>query len=119
MAFPSASVEVFGQRGSVRLDATIDTGFFGELCVPLNVATELGLILIDKVFIGLADGQKQWELLYHADADFLGAKQPVSVFVMDRDDALIGVQLLRDCQMVIDFPTEKVNLFRVERKQGT
>ena len=42
---PMTKVEVGGTRRSVELDAIIDTGFDGDICVSLDVAVTLGLEL--------------------------------------------------------------------------
>jgi len=42
---PRVTVSVFGNRGETTIDALIDTGFDGALCVPIPVAIPLGLEL--------------------------------------------------------------------------
>ena len=79
---------------------------------PLETALRAGLILIDETAIVLANGQEHHELVFGAEVEFLGMRREVAVFVFDRDYPLIGTGLLSDCQLIVDFPTTKVNVFR-------
>ena len=44
--WPLLTVQIKGARTEVPLEAVIDTGFDGSLCVPVEVAVQLGLDLI-------------------------------------------------------------------------
>jgi len=117
MGFPSATIEVIGLRSRAKVEALIDTGFDGELALPLRLATSLGLVLDEETPIGLANATTSREFIFSGEVEFLGERRAVSIFVFDRDIALIGTRLLDDCQLVVDFPTKKVNLFRQKQKK--
>jgi len=61
---PRIPVVVEGVRGDLTLEAVIDTGFDGELCLPLAVAIELGLELYGAQRVQLADGSIKSELVF-------------------------------------------------------
>ena len=42
---PITTVQVGGTRRTLTLEAIVDTGFDGEICVPLDVGVTLGLEL--------------------------------------------------------------------------
>lgn len=42
---PRLTINVIGDRAEAKLDALIDTGFDGSLCLPLSIAVQLGLEL--------------------------------------------------------------------------
>ena len=115
ISFPTTTIEVFGTRSSVRIEAVIDTGFQGDLCLPAVVAESLGLVLNEMTIITLANGEESLSFGFAGEVELLGRRRPASIFVFHRDRALIGTELLADCQMVIDFPNKKVNLFRTEQ----
>ena len=46
-------------RKSVEIDAIIDTGFDGSLCLPVPIAIQLGLELSCSQVVELADGSLQ------------------------------------------------------------
>lgn len=98
------------------MEPVIDTGFDGYLTLPAALAKDLGLILWNFVEMKLADGSVHVEFLFDAEVEFLGQIKPIQVFVLQSDECLIGTELLDDCQLVIDFPTQTVNLFRSTSK---
>jgi predicted aspartyl protease len=105
-------VEVGGTRRTVALTAVLDTGFDGELSVPLDVAVTLGLELTGADVIELADGSHKRELLFSGTAGVLGKRRQVAMYVTESEDALVGTELLADCNLHIDFPAAKVRLSR-------
>jgi len=109
---PTWPIEIIGMLKSALADGVIDTGFAGHLCVPLHLAVTLGLVLVGSSQVVLADGHPRHELLFEGKVRFLDQVKAVPIFVLPSNDVLIGTDLLEDCQLVIDFPTQKVNLFR-------
>ena len=55
---PTTKVTVGGVKGRVTLEAIIDTGFDGDICIPVKTATELGLELVGQDEFELADAAK-------------------------------------------------------------
>jgi len=88
-------VRVRGLRGVVDLEAVIDTGFNGTLCLPVSVAVSLGLILVDLRLTELADGRIQPELVFEVWVQMGEAtEQTVDILVTYGEDALLGMALL-------------------------
>jgi clan AA aspartic protease len=111
---PTVQIRVRGKRRGVKLDAVVDTGFDGEVCLPIDVAEKLGLEFVGKLFVELADGTRQRELLFAGDVSLLGKTRSASIFLTDSAEALIGTALLSDCRLMIDFTNGNV---RVARKK--
>ena len=107
-----ANVEVGGTRRSVELAAIVDTGFEGDICVPLDVAVTLGLRLVGVDTFELADGSQKRDLLFEGSVHFLGQSHSVAVSLTEGEDALIGTDLMAGCQLFIDFATGDVRLKR-------
>jgi clan AA aspartic protease len=110
---PTTLVEVIGSRGKAAFDAIIDTGFSGDVCLPVAVAIGLGLELVGQTSIELADGTLKSDLVFEGKVRFLGEQIDVDVYLTNRDEALIGTGLLESCRLTIDFDKNKV---KIERK---
>lgn len=109
---PTYEIRVRGARADIELTAIVDTGFDGDLCLPIEVAVPLGLELVGREPIELADGTQKNELLFAAQVECLGETREVTAFLTESDDPLIGTNLLSDCRLTVDFTTERVTLVR-------
>src|SRR5438094_939257 len=107
---PMAEIEVSGTRRKVTLDASIDTGFDGHVCIPIDVGVTLGLELNGRTQVELADGSQKVELLFPGQATFLDKKQRVRMTLTDSEEALIGTELLTGCRLSVDFDSGDVQL---------
>ena len=114
---PTATVEVIGGRKSIELTAIVDTGFDGDLCVPVKYAVQLGLELIGESPVEFADGTQKNELLFAGSARFFGETHQVEITLTTSQDALIGTRLLNRYALAIDFPGGQINL-RARLKPG-
>ncbi len=108
---PRAEVEVAGNQGRAALEAIVDNGFEGHVCIPVEVAVDLGLELSGTDVFELADGSRRKEFTFKGTANFLGSKRRVTISLTD-GEALIGTRLMSDCKLLIDFPKNKVQLAR-------
>ncbi len=111
---PMVNVRVAGTRKRISARAILDTGFEGQLCLPIDMAVPLGLELCGKTWYQLADGKVQRDLLFKGNVFFLGKKRRV-IISLTEGDALVGTELLSDCRLLIDFPKEKVRLARSKK----
>jgi predicted aspartyl protease len=88
-------VRVGGLRGVTELEAILDTGLNGALCLPAGIAVTLGLVLIDLDIVELADGRIQPELVFEGWVQLGEAtEQTVDILVTYGEDALLGMALL-------------------------
>jgi len=109
---PTYKIEVIGAKRKLPIRAVIDTGFSGELCIPVDDAIRLGLELVGKDEVEYADGRREQELFFKGAVRILGEVKDVKIFLTESQDSLIGTDLLEDCQLVIDFPKGDVQLTR-------
>jgi clan AA aspartic protease len=105
---PYIEVAIIGNRGQVDTVALLDTGFDGDLSLPMEIGVALGLELWDMVETELADGTVILELTYIAYIDWEGEFKMVSVTLTRSDEALIGTRLLEGKSVNIDFRTGEV-----------
>lgn len=113
---PKTDILVGGSQGSVALQAIIDTGFDGYLCLPVGVAEKLGLELTGRISTVLADGIKKEDLLFSGWVEFLGQRRTVEM-CLTTAEPLIGTGLLASCELAIDFSSGNVRLVRKPTKR--
>jgi clan AA aspartic protease len=111
-ALPKITVEVTGLNASATFEALIDTGFSGDLCIPVKDAEKLGLIFAGHEKFELANGQWITQFYFKGRVRFLGRTQDAQILVSDSEVAQLGLSLLADYRLTIDFSANKVNLTR-------
>ena len=107
---PLLEVVVIGNKGQVKINGILDTGFDGKICLPIEIAVDLGLELVTHELVELADGTKKDELVFGGRVRFLGNKRPARIFLTTSEDTLIGTGLLKNCRALIDFDTGNVRI---------
>lgn len=100
---PRLIINVIGGRGEAKLGALIDTGFDGSLCLPVSIAVQLGLDLTGVTYVELADGTVNRELTFMGGIGFDKFERKVEILLTQGEDALLGLGLLKDSRLEIDF----------------
>jgi len=113
---PQVDVVVGGTRRKVKVRACIDTGFDGDVCIPIETALDLGLELIGAENVELADGSCNRELVFRGYALFLGRRRTVHILLTRSTDSLVGTGLLSGYRLSIDFAVGAVRLTRKARR---
>jgi clan AA aspartic protease len=103
-------VQIKGARAEVTLEAVIDTGFDGSLCMPVEVAVQLGLELIGFQTVEYADGRMSRELVFLGSMILAGQERKVEISLTDAQEALVGTELLAHYTLEINFPRKSVRL---------
>jgi clan AA aspartic protease len=107
---PRLKVKVAGLKGTIELEAIIDTGFNGDLCMPITLAVQIGLILEYVHEVELADGSRKRVPVYSCDVELNDLKRRAEVILTDGTDALIGANMLKSSSMTINYKTRKVTV---------
>ena len=107
---PRIAVSIFGNRGELTIDAVIDTGFDGSLCLPLSLAIPLGLELHGRINYELADGTIKRELTFEATIRLGEAMNQVEISLTESEDALLGSELLDGYVLEIDYGNRTVEI---------
>lgn len=107
---PRIAVSIFGNRGEVTIDAVIDTGFDGSLCLPLSLAIPLGLELHGRINYELADGTIKRELTFEATIRLGEAVDRSEISLTESEDALLGSELLDGYVLEIDYGNRTVEI---------
>ena len=85
------------------IEAVLDTGFTGHLCLARRHRRSMNLRLVGEVETGLADGSRTMQPVYLGTITFFGVARPVFVTLTRSSDSLIGTALLLNRQVHLDF----------------
>jgi clan AA aspartic protease len=107
---PRVRLIVKGLRKSLRNDPVVDTGFEGDLCLPVKVAIQVGLELSGESMVELADGTKKQELSFLGSVFWQGQERLVKIFLTNSEDALLGSGLMQGRKLAIDYANHTVTI---------
>lgn len=105
---PKVEVTFMGPWGKVITEAIIDTGFNGEVSLPVPIAVRLGLRLKGTQEVMLADGSRKSSLVFAGQIVLDGAPEDTLIFLSDLNEPLLGTQLLGNRLLKIDFSKNEV-----------
>jgi len=107
---PKIDLLVRGQKQQKAIEAVVDTGFNGELCIPISIAVQLGLELTDYRFVELADGAVHRDLIF-AGTVILDKNDIVAeISLTNSEEALLGTGLLKDQKLEIGFVSRSLTI---------
>jgi predicted aspartyl protease len=109
---PRVALVVGGARRA-RIEAVIDTGFDGDLCLPLEIAIGLGLELKGVMNVELADGTIKRELVFAGTAKLGETARAIRIVLTEGPDPLLGTGMFS--YLEIDFGARRVSLRERER----
>ena len=92
------------------MPAWIDTGFSGALALPNEQVTRLALQKVGTAAGGLADGSRVTFHTYACHISWFGAERHLEALASAGHFALIGLGLLEDYILTIDYPSRTVTL---------
>jgi clan AA aspartic protease len=92
------------------LSVWVDTAFTGELVLPRDAIDHLGLARSSSVIADLADGTEAVLDTYSCVIEWFGIERVVEVVESDAKLPLLGVGLLRDHCLRIDYRNGHVTL---------
>jgi len=105
---PRVRITVTGLYKAITIDAVIDTGFDGDLCLPIQVGIELGLELKDVTRVELADGTIKQEFVFAGTARLGRSQKDVNILLTESNDALLGTNMLS--YLELDFLARTVKI---------
>ena len=111
---PITRIIVGGARTQIEIEALIDTGFDGAVCIPVRIATQLGLELVATEFVEFADGSTKHELVFSGTVVVDNAPTDVEIGLTESEESLVGLDMFASltdafglrfegCVLVMDF----------------
>ena len=101
---PKVPVRVEG----IYINAVVDTGFDGDLCLPIQVAIQLCLKLCDTMEVELADGTRKRELIFTGQVKLGDRTKEVGIMLTESEETLLGTQMFS--YLEIDFEGKRVRI---------
>lgn len=98
---PLRVLDVAGRRGPAEVDATVDTGFTGALCLSPDLVETLSLPLVGRGVAVLADGRAVETRVHRATVVWHGRERMVRVLATE-SEPLVGMALLRGSRLTVD-----------------
>ena len=96
------SLKLFGlAKRSIKIIASIDTGFNGFLTLPVAEITKLKLPMVGKRKGKLADGSLKEFSIFSVLVEWLGEKKQVLVFEAE-GGPLVGMAMLEGNRLIMD-----------------
>jgi clan AA aspartic protease len=105
-------VRLFGptEGDSISREAWVDTAFTGELLVSPDLCAQLNLRRIGTTPVLQSDGIAQQRHRYECEVEWLGGRRLVTVISGTTRLPLVGVHLLEDSILTIDYSRDTVLL---------
>ncbi len=95
---------IMGFRGVAKVNGIVDTGFAGAISLAVTIIAKLGMDLNGIRMYRLADGSTTRSLVFNGKVDWMGKVSPIEIVLSFSDETLIGVDLLKNCKLTVDFP---------------
>lgn len=102
------SLTVGGSTQKRTIEVLVDTGFSGELALPLQIAIPLGLQLTAAGEYQYANGSRSIEMVFTGSLDWGSKNRLVAVNVLNSDVPLLGGGLLHGYILLVDFEKKKL-----------
>ncbi|HED04118.1 MAG TPA: clan AA aspartic protease [Candidatus Fraserbacteria bacterium] len=93
-----------------ELQVVVDTGFNGELVLPLRLLRRLGFERTGTIRVELADGSIVQTKVFLGSILWLDQEKKVTAYATGSQDALLGTRLLLGCIFTLDVENGKVRL---------
>jgi clan AA aspartic protease len=97
-------------RATRTWEAWIDTGFTASLILTPEQAADLNLPRLTSTEAAIADGSKVLMDSVLCEIDWLGKTYIVHALVTPGKSAMVGLNLIDDCRLTIDFPARTVEI---------
>ena len=94
----------------IEIVGWIDTGFTGDLVLPISTIRQLGLKLVSNVEARLADGSISSYDVFIGWTTWFGISRKIEVIAGDSSVPLFGIGLLSGLKLTVDFALKEVKI---------
>jgi clan AA aspartic protease len=111
-------IAIVGKNDGVSiLEAVVDTGFNGDLCISIYQRNKIELIFSHTQKFELGDGSVPEQDVFVGQMVFDKQKLWVHVLVSESEDTLVGAALLVDKKLDIDYVNKTVRIRNSRKKK--
>lgn len=107
---PIVEIGLVAGGKATPVEAVVDTGSSGAICLSVWQFGNIELVGLWSEDVDLADGQVVTENLYGGMIVFDGVEREVEATLTDSRETLIGVELLKDRKLTIDYVARIVQI---------
>lgn len=107
------------EREWTQVEAWIDTGFTGDLVMPISSIERLGLELSGSVDAILADGSQIALSTYTCIIEWFGGTKTLEIVANDGECPLLGVGLMLGLELNVDYRNFRVQLTPREEESAS
>jgi clan AA aspartic protease len=116
---PRVPLALIGGNGQASaVEAVVDTGFNGHLCVSVYAMHKIGLKFLRIEKFELGDGKIVKQKVFLGELIFDGQKLIVEVITSKSLDSLIGAALLVNKKLDIDYTKKRVQIKNSRRRKN-
>lgn len=102
---PIVSVKL---TNGATVNCLLDTGFDGTIILPRDFVENNSMLMLGSDIL-IAAEQQEFEIeTAIAEINWLGDEFQVRIYVSEHNEAIIGVEMLVECVVTIDFINSKV-----------
>jgi predicted aspartyl protease len=101
------NVSIIGSCATTEYSAVFDSGFSGDIVLPIGIAVGVGLEQGGMTTVELADGFTQDFPIFLCEVDIGGIKQRAAVIVLG-NEVLVGMGLMEPFKMCMQKSTSEV-----------
>ena len=96
------TIDFVGSDGFLHsLEAVLDTGYNGDLTLPQDVIQQLGLVLLGRRSVTLANGESVVLNAYLGTVAWHGLQRQVVILQTD-EEPLLGMSLLQESRVTLE-----------------
>lgn len=107
---PVIEIGLVGGERTAVIEAIVDTGFSGQLCLSKRYLAELDLAPKFVERYELANGEVIVEDVYGGTIAFDGQERDVDLILTDSQDTLVGAELLGEYELRINYVAKAVRI---------
>jgi clan AA aspartic protease len=109
-ALIALSIRANAEARAFAVETWIDTAFDGDLVIPAGMIENFGLSQSSGVQATLADGSAVVLETFQCEVDWFGSLRQVEAIANEGQFPLLGVALLKDRRLMIDYVQRTVKL---------
>lgn len=107
---PKVTISIISSNREINVPAMIDTGYNGEIILPISSIRDMNLEFLGTIDSELANGEIVDTELYKSRMKWFNEIREITVGASQSEDILLGTLLLANCRLEVDFKQRLVSI---------